>query len=124
MHAKLTARDFFLANFYPSGPFICIFVLSKVTEKVVLSQLSTYLSANKLFPVSQPAYRPGHSTETALLKLINDLHVLDDSDVSLLTLLELSAAFDTIEHNVLLQRLEHLYGISKHQLTMEFLVYL
>ena len=87
--------------------------LSKVTEKIVLSQLSTDLNANKLFPVSQSAYRPGHSTETALLTLMNDvLHSLDNGDVSLLTLLDLSAAFDTIDHNILLQRLEHLYGIS------------
>ena len=87
--------------------------LSKVTEKIVLSQLSTYLNANKLFPVSQSAYRPGHSTETAPLKLLNDvLHALDNGDVSLLTLLDLSAAFDTIDHNILLQRLEDLYGIS------------
>ena len=87
--------------------------LSKVTEKIVLSQLSTYLNANKLFPVSQSAYHPGHTAETALLKLMNDvLHALDNGNVSLLTLLDLSAAFDTIGHNILLQRLEHLYGIS------------
>ena len=87
--------------------------LSKVTEKIVLFQLSTYLNANKLFPISQSAYRPGNSTETALLKLMNDvLHALDNSDAYLLTLLDLSAAFDTIDHNILLQRLEHLYGIS------------
>ena len=87
--------------------------LSKVTEKFVLSQLSIYLNANTFFPVSQSAYHPGNSTETALLKLMDDvLHVLDNGDVSLLTLLDLSAAFDTIDPNIFLQRLEHLYGIS------------
>ena len=86
--------------------------LSKVTENIVLSQLSAYLSANNLFPTSQSAYYPGHSTETAHLKAMKDiLHALDDGDVSLLTLLDLSAAFDTID-TILLQRLEHLYGIS------------
>ena len=87
--------------------------LSKVTEKIVLSQLSAYLNANNLFPTSQSAYRPGHSTETALLNMMNDiLHALDNGDVTVVTLLDLSAAFDTIDHNILCQRLEHLYGIS------------
>ena len=60
--------------------------------------------------MTQSAYRPGHSAETALLKLMNGVfHALDNGDISLLTLLD---AFDTIDHNILLQRLEHLYGIS------------
>ena len=71
--------------------------LSKVTENIVLSQLSAYLSANNLFPTSQSAYYPGHSTETAHLKAMNDvLHALDDGDVSLLTFLDLSAAFEPL----------------------------
>ena len=86
--------------------------LSKATEKIVLSQLSAYLNANNLFPTSQPAYRPGHSTKTALLNVMNDiLHALDNGDVTVVTLLDLSAAFDTIDH-ILCQRLEHRYGIS------------
>ena len=81
----------------------------------VLSQLSAYLHVNNLSPVSQSAYHPGHSIETAFLKLMNNVfHALDDGDVSLLflTLLDLSAAFDTIDHNILFQRLEHIYRIS------------
>ena len=87
--------------------------LSKVTEKIILSQLSAYLNANNFFPTSQSAYRPGHSTETALLNMMNDiLHALNNGDATVVTLLDLSAAFDTIDHNILCQRLEHLYGIS------------
>ena len=87
--------------------------LSKVTEKIVLSQLLAYLNANSLFPTSQSGYRPGHSTETALLNMFSDiLHALDNGDVTVVTLLDLSAALYTIDHNVLCQRLEHLYGIS------------
>ena len=79
----------------------------KITEKVVLHQMLDYLSKNDLFPKSQSAYRESHSTETTLLKIINDiLQALDSGNVSLLALLDLSAAFDTIDHNILLRRLK------------------
>ena len=87
--------------------------LSKILEKVVLSQLFTYLNSHNLISSSQSAYRPFHSTETALLKVSNDiLTSLDCSEISVLTLLDLSAAFDTIDHQILLSRLHSLYGIS------------
>ena len=64
-------------------------------------QLSAYLSSNNLFCSPQSAYRTGHSTETALLKVMNDiLRALDDGNISVLTLLDLSAAFDTIDHKI------------------------
>ena len=86
---------------------------SKILEKVVLQQLLTYLNDYDLFSPSQSAYRPHHSTETALLKISNDiLLALDSGNVSLLTLLDLSAAFDTIDHTILLNRLQYSYGIS------------
>ena len=98
-----------LKNYQP----ISNLFLSKVTEKIILSQLSAYLNANNLFPTSQSAHRPGHSTETALFNMMNDiLHALDNGDVTVVTLLDLSAAFDTIDHSILGQRLEHLCGIS------------
>jgi len=101
-----------LKNYRPISS-LYFLLLSKVTEKIVLSQLSAYLYANNLFPTSQSAYRPGHSTKTALLNMMNDiLHALDNGDVTVVTLLDLSAAFDAIDHNILCQRLEHLYGIS------------
>ena len=87
--------------------------LSKVVEKIVQQQLFVYLDSNKLLPESQSAYRPSHSTETALVKIMNDLLLeMDRGNVSLLTLLDLSAAFDTIDHDILLDRLHSLYGIS------------
>ncbi|MCP3849467.1 MAG: reverse transcriptase family protein, partial [Gammaproteobacteria bacterium] len=87
--------------------------LSKILEKVVLQQLLEYLNLHNLLPSSQSAYRPAHSTETLLLKITNDiLCALDDGNVSVLTLLDLSAAFDTIDHALLLNRLHSLYGIS------------
>ena len=87
--------------------------LSKLLEKVVLSQLNSHLSANNLLNPFQSAYRQLHSTETALLHILNDLLLATDSGkVSLLTLLDLSAAFDTIDHTILLTRLQHTFGIS------------
>ena len=87
--------------------------LSKILEKVVLSQLFSYLNEHNLISPSQSAYRPFHSTESALLKVSNDiLNSLDSSEVSVLTLLDLSAAFDTIDHQILLSRLSSLYGFS------------
>ena len=85
---------------------------SKVLEKVVLEQLLNHLHSNNLVYPLQSAYRSGHSTETALLKICNDiLTALDSNNVSLLTLLDLSAAFDTIDHSILLSRLRHSFGL-------------
>ena len=61
----------------------------------------------------QSAYKKGHSTETALLKVQNDILIdIDNKNISILVLLDLSAAFDTIDHEVLLSRLEKRYGIK------------
>ena len=72
-----------------------------------------YLNTNELWHRFQSAYRACHSTETALLRVLNDLLTAsDDGQVSLLTLLDLSAAFDTIDHDILFHRLEHVFGIQ------------
>ena len=80
--------------------------LSKVLERVVLARLSDFLSTNQHEP-NQSAYRPSHGTETALLRVSNDiLTALDERKGTMLVLLDLSAVFDTIDPKLLLARLE------------------
>ena len=82
-------------------------------KKIVLLQLSEHLENNHLFYPHQSAYRSCHSTETTRLKIVNDLLTArDDSHISLLSLSDLSAAFDTTELETLLSRLHHAFGIS------------
>lgn len=92
--------------------------ISKLTEKAVFKQLHSYLTINNLYPYNQSAYRPNHSTETALLKVKNDLLLnMNKQHVTLLVLLDLSAAFDTVDHHILLERLQSDFGISGNALS-------
>ncbi len=77
------------------------------------SQLFSFLEKNYICEDFQSGFRPSHSTETALIRVTNDLLLSSDRGcISLLVLLDLSAAFDTIDHNILLNRLEKSVGIS------------
>ena len=85
--------------------------LSKVIEIIVSRQLFANLNSHDLFCPSQSAYRPCHSTQTALLDITDDiLRALDNGDLAVLTLLDLSSAFDTIDHYIILHRLQSLHG--------------
>ena len=87
--------------------------ISKIIEKVVSNRLQGHINSNKLNNPMQSAYRKSHSTETALLRVHNDISVsLDKGHVTALTLLDLSTAFDTIDHNTLTNRLAEWYGVS------------
>ena len=86
--------------------------LSKVVEKAAMSQISTYVSANHLLTKFQSAYRSNHSTETALLRVQNDiLKSMDSSSGVILILLDLSAGFDTPDHEILMSCLHSRMGL-------------
>ena len=87
--------------------------ISKILEKVVASRIQSHLSSNSLSFSFQSAYRIFHSTETTLLKIHNDLILaMDRGEVTSLILLDLSAAFDTVDHSILLTRLQNWFGLS------------
>ncbi len=86
--------------------------ISKVVEKAVALRLNTYMHDNGLNEKYQSAYKQHHSTETALLCVSNSiLRCVDEKRAVLLVLLDLSAAFDTVDHDVLLDRMCRRLGI-------------
>jgi hypothetical protein len=87
--------------------------ISKIIEKCVHEQLTHYLDYNNMFAQFQSGYRKGHSCETAITKIHNDILMqIDSKSHVVLMLLDLSAAFDTINHQTLLQRLKTDYNVD------------
>jgi len=89
-------------------------VISKLLERLAARRLLNYLTVNSLLPRFQSAYRPHHSVETAVVKVLSDILLAIDNlgNLACLALLDLSAAFDTVDHDVLLQRLAITCGID------------
>ena len=87
--------------------------LSKLIEKAALKQLNVHLDYHGLYNSYQSAYRSNHSCETAMVKIMDDMyeHIAKDESIVLL-LLDLSSAFDTIDHSILLEKLSTSYGIK------------
>ena len=87
--------------------------LSKILEKVVANHLNSHINSSRLSNRYQSVYKKIHSTETALLKIHNFiLSSMDNGKVAALTLLDLSAAFDTIDHTILLRRLNEWFRVT------------
>ncbi len=100
---KPTLNPTLLGNYRPVSllPFI-----AKTLERVVFNQVTAFLTQNNLLDSNQSGFRSGHSTETALLSVVEDLRLAKTaSKSSLLILLDLSAAFDTVNHQILLSTL-------------------
>ena len=86
---------------------------SKLVERLVSLQLTEFLERNNLLPKFQSGFRKRHSTETALLKVMSDiLLAADQGHVTLLGLFDMSAAFDTVDHDILLFRLKTSFGVD------------
>ena len=80
--------------------------ISKLAVKAVFSQTHEHMVVNEICPDLQSSYRQHHSTETVLLKVMNDVLLkMNSQHLTLMVLLDLSAAFNTVDHNILLERL-------------------
>jgi len=91
--------------------------LSKVVEKVVDARLAEHVSRHRLLSVVQSAYRPFHSTETAIVRVVNDMiSVVDQGHIGALMLLDLSAAFDTVDHSIPMEVLKRRFGVEGNAL--------
>ena len=87
--------------------------IGKLIERAVNIQLNEHITTNNLMEPMQSAYRAGHSTETALIKVKADiLNAIDNKEVVFLVLLDLSAAFDTVNLQILLERLKNMFGLT------------
>ena len=90
-----------------------IFYVSKLTERAVVNQLCYHSECEFPLPPCQSAYRVSHSTETALVKVQSDILLnMDGQKITRLVLIDLSAAFDTVDHATLLNIMSNYFGVS------------
>jgi len=90
-------------------------VVSELLERIVFCQLYSYLSTVDLLLCLQPAYRTHHSTESRAEVLTGIVYAVDDGDLSVLSLLDLSTAFDTVGHDILMSLLRVSFGRAGSQ---------
>ena len=111
--ATLKKSDADFEQFQNFRPISNLKVVSKLVEKAVAIQLTDHVMAHHLDETFQSAYKNFHSTETALVRVQNDiLCAIDNNESVILLLLDLSAAFDTVDHSILLSRLHDRFGVN------------
>ena len=100
-------------DLYNYRPVSNLCFIAKILETLVLSQVSSYLNSHNLYNTCQSAYRPGHSTETTLLKVVDDLFLSPNKgNISVLALLDISSEFNTIDHPILVHCLHTDFGFT------------
>ena len=118
VHPHLKKSNLDKENLSNYRPISHLSFLSKLTERTVKLRLTDYLSNNNLLNPFQSAYIKFHSTETTLLSVHDHLiKAMSLQQITCLTLLDLSAAFDTIDHSILLERLSAWFGITSTALS-------
>ena len=105
--------DLALSLFSSYRPISNLSFISKLIERVVAKRLNEHMTINNLHIESQHGYKSGHSTETLLIKFLNDILVAIDQNRGVVVLLiDLSSAFDTVQHSILLKILKNAMYIS------------
>ena len=90
-------------------PISLLCTVSKLFERIIHNKISSFLQENKLITSHQVGYRPHHSTQAALIELTDDIKAgIDCGDLTILVLFDLSKAFDSVNHHVLLHKLRSL----------------
>ena len=98
---------------YIKRPISLLPTISKIFERVIHTQLYSYLSENELLYEQQYGFRSQHSTELAAIKFVDYLiHNMDTNKIPTSIYLDLSKAFDTLLFDILLTKFEH-YGITR-----------
>ena len=93
-------------------PVSLLAVFSKILERVIFEQMIQYLEVNHLLHRSHHGFRSSHSTVTALIEMYDQwMDALENDEVSAVIMLDLSAAFDVVDHEILIQKLE-IYGVE------------
>lgn len=118
VHPHLKKSNLDKENLTNYRPISHLSFLSKLAERCVKLSLTDHLSRNHLLNPFQSAYIKSHSTETTLLSVHDHIiRAMSLQKVTCLTLLDLSAAFDTIDHSILLERLSSWFGITETALS-------
>ena len=107
---KKSGLDLIDSNYSPVSN---LSLISKLAEWTVINQVNTHCNLNGITPIHQLAYRQFHGCKTALIKIVNDiLWAMEHKNITILVIINLSAAFGTVDHKVLLEVLQKCFGVE------------